>query len=437
MNINHFYRYVTFLTGALVTAPILAVTTAGTLISLFSLTFIFFLLLTFLYALKADKRWRPNVYIIVFGAWLFACLGASFFGILYFSGKSEWQRAVISYIPKITLFILLFIATCQLHNASKVADNFMRGLLLGFSLNMIWVLAEGILFYSNGTVLNDLVFAEYAKTLPDSRPTMTIVADGIIRASGFNYDPAHMGGIIPITLLYAVLRKNVFLIGLSLIALVLSGSTTAAVSSLTAILFTIGKLKLFDLSHINFAPSLRKTIPFLFIILVVFLGNPFLLEGLIDNAYGFYNRVETHYIQNADQGPRAIYHLYLPQALYNAGPMLITGTGLGTGSLPYVSDGSTAQLLGEYYYPYDPESTYISYLFDLGIGGLIAYLVILFLCFQFYRRRIGTSARNDLIYSVLCGIIISGFFYHYIMTAYQIITLIFAVVLTSKRYHPT
>lgn len=437
MSLEKIYRHASFLTGILVTIPIVSIPIGGRAISAFALAFTLFLLLTALYALASGKAIKPNIYIIMFGVWLTLCLSGSLFGLTYFSGEPEWQAAVIAYIPKLLLFFLLFSFICFLKTPSITGEYILNGMLLGFILNMIWATLEGLMFYTKGIALNDIVFYRYAEHLPENRPTLTIVADGIIRASGFNYDPAHMGGIIPIALLYSILRKKILLFWLSLVALAFSGSTTAVVSSLGAIALTVGKLRLLQLTRINWRSLLAGNLVFAFLAFGVVLNKPAAIDGLYDNIYGFYNRVNTYYIKSADQGPRAIYHSYLPEAMQAAGASLLTGTGLGTGSFPYVSDSEIIERLSVEKYPYDPESTYISYLFDIGVFGLTAYIVILILCFFYYRKKIGSSPSYDLIYAGLCGILLSGFFYHYILTAYHMLILIFAVALTRDSGRPT
>ena len=309
---------------------------------------------------------------------------------------------------------------------------FLNGFILGCIFNLIWSVIEGFSFYIFDVTLNNVLFVEFAKTLPQGRQYMTVVADGIIRASGFNYDPAHLGGIIPIVVFYAIFKKNLYLFILTLISLIFSGSTTALVSSLLILIVNLGKLHLFDF-RIRKMKKINSGILLLCLIgsLIFISINGDIRESIYRNAEGFYNRTTETYIDDRDQSPRYIYHAFLPDAILYNGIRVLTGTGFGTASYPYVADPNISKILKIDYYPYDPESTYISYLFDVGFLGLSFYLFILIKSLLIYRRKMELNDSALIIYSSLCGIFFSGFFYHYTLTAYQILLLIFASLMIN------
>lgn len=417
-----------FLTGVFATAPILTIGLAGKLVSIFSILFVFFYAASLWFAFDSKRSIDLNVISLAFSGWYVLSLIASIAGVMYFGSDPVWVNQIISYIPKILLYLTLLLCVMMWDDKYYVLTAFFRGFFYGCVANLAWSVVEGLYFYIFNDALNDVLFVEYVKTLPDDRHYMTVVADGIIRTSGFNTDPAHLGAIIPIVFVYALFRRNWYLIALSLISLVFSGSTTAAVTSMLAATVSLGKLELKKIQ----LKSVGITLIGILVVMTGLLTNDFMRESVFKNAQGFYNRATENYVSNSDQGPRHIYHAYLPEAIYFNGFKTLTGSGFGTASHPYVDNSETSVNLDEEHRPYDPESTYISYLFDTGFLGLLFYMYILISSIIFYRRRVHIGFAELIIYSSLCGIFFSGFFYHYTLTAYQILILTFSVV--GRKY---
>ncbi|CAM3548102.1 hypothetical protein [Polaromonas hydrogenivorans] len=413
-----------FLTGVFVTAPIITIDVAGRLVSVFSILFALLYILALWFAFDAKKNININSISLAFIGWYILALIASIAGVIYFGFDSLWLNQIMSYIPKIFLYLTLLLYVMKWHDGSYALAAFFKGFFYGCIANLIWSVVEGLYYYTFNDTLNDALFLEYVKTLPDDRRYMTVVADGIIRASGFNIDPAHLGVIIPIIFVYALFRRNLYLIALSLSSLVFSGSTTAAMTSMLATMISLGK---FELHQIKLK-SIGITMLAIFVVVVGLLTNDFVRESVFKNAKGFYERTTENYVSNSDQGPRYVYHAYLPDAIYFNGFKTLTGSGFGTASHPYVDNPDINVNLDEEHRPYDPESTYISYLFDTGFLGLLFYLFVLISSIMFYRKRIHFGFTELIIYSSLCGILFSGFFYHYTLTAYQVLILTFSVV---------
>ena len=417
-------------TGIFATMPIVTISVGDKLVSIFSILFGLLYISTFWMAIRKNRGLWLNSESIALAMWFLLSLLASIMGAIYFSGDIIWFNQSLSYVPKIFLYFTLLLFAMKLDNQNHLVANFLNGFIIGCLLNLIWSVIEGFSFYVFGIALNDVVFSEFAKTLPEERPYITIVADGIIRASGFNFDPAHLGGIIPIIFIYSILKRNLYILILALASLVFSGSTTALVSCVLAVLISIGKVNIFK-ALVTTSNTRNKGVSLILIIfsLTLIVSNGQVRESIYKNVVGFYNRVNETYVDNGDQGPRYVYHAYLPQAMSNSGFRLLTGTGFGTASHSFVSDPEIIKILdAESYYPYDPESTYISYLFDIGIVGLLFYVYILTSLLLGYRRRLSFGNVEIIIYSSLCGIIFSGFSYHYTLAAYQVLILVFAVV---------
>jgi len=265
--------------------------------------------------------------------------------------------------------------------------------------------------------------------LPENRQFISIVRNGSIRATGFNYDPAHLGGIIPVVFIYSVLERKLLLLVLAFIAAMFSQSTTAVVCCLFVLIVSIGKTNI--LSTFKNRLIFLKSIIFLFIFLFIFVVGNFPPKSILDNSSAFYQRVSNVYLSGDIPSIRVAYATHLPAAILFNGMKSLTGTGFGTASHPYVFDDYMQSSFGLNVGPYDPENTYISYLFDTGILGLCLYLLILFKYFIYYRRRL-QSSENIIIYSALCGLIFSGLFYHYTLTAHQVLLIVFASIFIKK-----
>ena len=413
-----------FLSGIFVTMPIISVNIGGAPVSVFSILFVFFYVTTLWLALEDKKDFKINSLSSALVIWYLLSLIASAMGVIYFGADSLWLDQLLSYVPKILLYLTLLLCMMKWNVQNYIMTAFIKGFLYGCIANLIWSIIEGLYYYAFDAPLNDLLFLDYVTTLPENRPYMTVVADGIIRASGFNFDPAHLGAIIPIVVVYSLFSGNFYLFALALASLIFSGSTTALVASVLAVIISLGKLKLHKSEVKNVGIFLTTVV----VILVGLAANDQVRESLYKNAQGFYERTNDNYVDNADQGPRFIYNAYLPEAIFYSGFRVLTGSGFGTASYPYVANPEINTILVEENRPYDPESTYISYLFDTGLFGLLFYLFVLINAIIIYRRRLNLSSTELIIYSSLCGMFFSGFFYHYTLTAYQILILTFAVV---------
>ena len=421
-----------YLAGVFVTMPILTINFFGRLISIFSLLFALLYASVFITAVKQGGEIRLNHSSTLLATWFIMSLISSLAGAIYFIDELVWFKQSLSYVPKILLYLSLLLLLVSVNNHSELKIKFVKGFITGCMLNLVWSVFEGFSFYLYDVALNDIVFADYLNALPEEIPNLTLIRDGIIRAAGFNYDPAHLGGIIPIVFIYGLFKRNILILLLAVFSLIFSASTTAFVTCVIVLAINIKILNVFKFKLIT-QKFKNKNAAWMFMIISIFasvtlVANIQLLEGVSNNINGFFTRANETYIDNQDRGPRYVYHAYLLEAMANSGFGLLTGTGFGTGSHPYVSDSKIiAKLDSESYYPYDPESTYISYLFDVGIFGLLLYFVILSSQLLKYRRMLHIGDTEIIIYSTLCSMFVSGLFYHYTFVAYHILILIFAV----------
>ena len=428
------YDLIIYATGILVTMPIITFKLGGRHISAFTLSFSLFILYMILEVYSSRRDVHIGRMTKAYAGWLFIALISSFFGLFYFMSMPNWSAIVQSYIPKILMFLFLLVLFALSDRREEIFHKLLKGFLIGCTLNLIWTSIDGLSFYITGYSLNNTIFSDYARTYLPDRPYVSIILPSGIRSTGFNYDPAHLGGIIPVTMLYGGLRKNYYLLGLSLLGVVFSQSTTALVSSVFLLVINHKKL------NIKWPKSLSANFfkgAALFLLGILCLGfltrDTFIVRTLLSNLSGFTERISSVYVSGKIPNIRLQYMVYTPVAMLFSGLKVLTGTGFGTSSYPYIFSEriNQAMALGKPW-AYDPENTYINYLFDTGVFGLLLYLFIIFKAYSYFSRKL-EDKEGTLIFAAMGGIIVSGVFYHYVLTAYQVLILIGAVVLMDTQ----
>lgn len=424
--------FLSFFCGVLITMPIISINTGLGLISVFTLFFIMFLVWMLLITITRKQPLFISNFAYIFIAWYFLALISSISGLLFFQKMPIWANMSASYIPKIIIYAVLLVVLYQHRLNKTLISSLLIGFKLGIVLNLIWVVIEGVYFYSNGKILNNIVFASYIQYMPEDRETISIVTEYGLRATGFNYDPAHIGALAPIVFMLAVINKKLSLLILSVLALIFSQSTTGAfvciLSLIAYFLISPNRYKITRKKMVQILTSLTIIVTVISLLLY-FVDIP---ESVSKNLDGFINRSGSNYIdENHVLSPRHVYNFMVLDAISFVGLNILWGTGFGTASYPYVYDPTISTLLQIIPFPYDPESTYISYLFDLGIIGLLLYLYIILKCLFYYRAKL-SNTNADIIFVSLLTIFFSGFFYHYTLTAHQILIIILAVILIKK-----
>lgn len=432
-----FLEFFTFMMSIFVTTPIIAIRIQHRYFSLFSIFLGLFFITLFTKIVLAKSPIIMGKHSKLYILWLYLSLISSFFGLIYFSSLPEWFDQVLSYVPKVFLFlaILIFFSMLNEKEKNRISKIFFIGFLIGCIMNIIWAITDGIGFYLFGFSLSNLIFKNYLiEELGPARAFSSIIRSGTIRVSGFNYDPAHLGGIIPIIILFSLLRRNNLLLLLSIITLIFSQSTTGLVSSLILILLNFDKI--FSLKFENLSKLLNRMffILTIFVCILLLFHNPNskVIQSITNNFEGFLHRIYENYLIIEETNPRIIYHLHIPVALSYAGGRILTGTGFGTSSYSYLFNSLTPKVLHETPRPYDPESTYISYLFDVGVLGLILYIFILYKLYGHFSKSYKYEM-NSFVFSSIGGIIFSGLFYHYTLTAYQVLIIIMASSLADMQ----
>ena len=89
-------------------------------------------------------------------------------------------------------------------------------MIIGIAINALWSIFEALSWYLLNKSLNDLLFGSFINI---GRDIIIKNKYGGVRVSGLNYDPAHLGGILPILWCFGLMRGNIYIVILSLISL--------------------------------------------------------------------------------------------------------------------------------------------------------------------------------------------------------------------------
>lgn len=416
------------LTGILSVMPIISLKLNHTYVSLFTISFIILFILLFMRFIIFDCRIELKFITKLYLIWLLLSILSSFLGLFYFWGQGPWIKTILLYIPKLLIFSFFLIILSSYSNKKDFIHFFLLGFLTGIILNAIWSCIDGFIFYQLKFSINNVIFRDYFKTmLPANRQFISIVRNETIRTTGFNYDPAHLGALLPILIGFSIINSNLILLLISILAIVFSQSTTGLVVSIVIIIFLIWKRVFF----INF-----KIIHLLLMLILLLFGIFYFNKEFIyfiSNFNNFFERIQSVYLQGTfSTNNRVIYHKFFPSVVNN-NFMIFTGSGFGTASYSYLSNDLIRSLLGyENIKPFDPESVYISYFFNVGILGVILYIFVVFYNLRKLLNQ-DISNKNYLIMISLISIFVSGFFYHYILTSYQVLIIIMASIINDNE----
>ena len=398
-----------FLLAIFSTMPIVSIPIGGKCISIFS----------FLLPITLLKIFFDGIYIehfsktekLFFSFLLFSLLG-SFFGFFYFWGESNFSIIAISSIPKILIYFslgyILFCARLK-ENQIKVMAT---GLLTGAILNLIWASLDGVLFYISGLSINNKTFSYYLKYQSEGLIRYGMLSltygDKGIRACGFNYDPSHIGMLAPFVFAYSLISEKKWLIFLVVFSALASQSVTVIASSLIILLF-------FNLLA---KKNIKQTI---IIVTVILISLFFITQTPLGNALYRVKERSIEKIDDKTEKYRKIYNFQFPLALLNSPIHVLWGTGFGTASNAFYRAG-----LIDFYEMYDPENTYVSYLFDLGFIGLIFYIKLLYeiIKITWINSKKFPNKANSIVLASCFAICSSNIFYHYILYATTMMMLI-------------
>lgn len=418
-------RSVFFFLGIFSTCSCLALVVGGHIISLYSIT----LILSFIILLRGKKRSfdimksrLPRLFFL----WTLIGLFSSSFGIICFANEDiDWVKTIISNIPKITLYLFLFCYIAKSQKRIIYSDAIIRGLMVGIIINVFWATIDAIIFYSSRISITNELFKSFI-TATNTRHGMLslILGDGVIRCAGLNGDPANIGMFAPILASYSLYSKKYWLYLLVITGILSSVSIVGLASTIiiTAIYITTKGKSIIGIIAVS--------------IVVVIIGLPLLSNNensvsgqMIDAVV---NRLEDKGdSNNQSTNARTIYWLkFLPAAL-NTPTSILIGTGYNTASHYYIKGGFLESLKVPYK-PFDPEQTYLSFYFDLGLIGFIVFLFLhIKVLYASYKRK--DEKAYLLLFAGMEGIMISFMGYHYTLYSVSMLFLISGIVLISSN----
>lgn len=418
-------RIIAILLGIISTMPILGIRINGKLISLFYILFGIFniwLVVEFFTKRETIKLNKESKRLLI---WFMICIFSCLCGIIYFGTESMWGKNIFKYIINIIIYSFTLILLSSYNNKRIIIFKYIKGFIIGILVNCIWGIMEGVLYYTFRFRLNDFMFGSIVRLV--DREHISVVTTTGIRASGLNVDPAHLGGLIPLLILYSLISRKYFITVIGTIALIFTQSTTGLV--VTLILIILNSKLLYKINKTKLRINKKRGI--LFIITIVTCFSVISVEKfrtqVLNSTQSFITRIEGK-ASESSLSKREIYHKYILNAMEHNGPIAIIGTGLGTSGYPYINNEYISKKMpSKEEFAYDVESTYLSYILDIGILGTIMYIYIIFMLFNKYKNSLNSN-ENIILFASILAIGFSGLFYHYIFTAYQIIIIIIASI---------
>lgn len=390
------------------TTSILAIPLAGRYISVFSLLLF---LTIFLLLFDKGKKLKYSNLDKKFLIWMLISLLSTFYGAVYFIGKDTFQSMTLSYLPKILLYLLLFFLVKRSRYSYSYSKCICLGLLYGCIFNLCWSIADAAGYYTTGISITNKLFENYIVANDMRYGMASLIIGGTIRACGINYDPANIGLFAPIVALYGLKRGSYIIYGLSVISILASLSHTGFLGIVIVTFYYFYSSKYRVAALLSFAAI---------ILVVVSLLSFYESETLVKMADAFIERTEQKTDGSELHGTRGEYWLnFVPAALHQPSALII-GTGYGTASYAYLEP----RLTRHDYFAYDPEQTYFSNYFDIGLIGSVVFFSLLYSIFT-KSRKIYQEHGNKQYVFILSGIIgtaVAFLGYHY--TLYSVVMLL-------------
>lgn len=364
------FKWLYFLLGVSSTGMVLAFVTGGHVIPLYSI----FLIIVFVDLLKGKKASRhfgtlENCYNL----WMIISIIASLFGLVFFIEYPDWQVTTLSYIPKIIIYLLLFVLLKSNHDREKKVYSLLQGLLCGIIINVIWSIADVSLFYISGESLTNNVFQAYIQAKDMRYGQLSLIYGPVIRSGGLNGDPANLGMFATILAAYALYsRKYIYFI-----LAIFSGLAGVSFVAICGILIVSFFYLVSEGKVIKLIPVIILGI---LIAVLLFSSDNVVINGL-GEAFNERMEMKSETSGDADNVRRQYFVNFLPAAIQSP-TYFIIGTGYMTASYAYLSNGLTSHK----YEPYDPECTYFSNYFDFGLIGFAVYMFMFWLLLKKARH---------------------------------------------------
>lgn len=401
-----------WLLGFSATSPLLSLPLGGHLISLYTIVLAIVFVILVHETRGTMGYYKKTPLDVRFNRWCALGLISSVFGFFFFWGDDTWMSASVSFVPKIILYFLLFYLIGRSRNNHEYCRAICYGIIWGLIINICWSVADAFIFYISGVSITNELFAYYIAISDIRFGVISLTIGGTIRSCGLNIDPANIGLFAPIVALYGLYSKRYVIYGLSILSIFASLSHTAFVSVVLVTFFYF------------FFVSKKRLVSLIGLILIgsaiIVLLSVVEIGALTQMQEAFIERTEEKADGSELEGERGRYWVtFIPAAIRQPTAFFI-GTGYFTASYPYIKNKYVHLDL----IPYDPEQTYFSMYFDIGLIGLIIYLSLLIGIYKSSKRLIRRNGDKQslIINSGIVGSSVAALGYHY--TLYSVIMLI-------------
>ena len=413
-------RILYLLFGFFSTSPVLGVNTPwGSYMTFYNLLIpIVFVELLFSKKIKI----KPNGIIIKYLLWALIGLLSCGFGYVYFWGEPAWQKNALFYVPYVIVYLLIFLFMLQKKDASIRCSFLVKGLFLGFLVNIVVAIIDSGVYYTTGFSITNTLFADFiAAYRANSTNAIALATNEGIRSSGLNVDPSDIGMFAIILTIYALYKRKYYLIILALIGCLASISIVGLAGMLIALVIHI---RLLNLSMHHIIGIVISVVAIIFLIN----SNNSIIESMKFATTARIEMKEGTY--DDEDNKRAQYWIKFIPAVVNNPIALFIGNGYYTASYAYKKVGCQFA-----YFPYDPEQTYFAYYFDLGLIGFIIMLMMYWQTYKKIKHRYVKMGKLDDLYPIagLEGIAIACLGYHYTVYSVVMLMTMCAVVRASTQ----
>lgn len=371
--------------------------------------------------LTPNIRYKSNGIIIKYFLWAVIGLLSCGFGYVYFWGEPQWQKNALFYVPYIIVYLLIFLLMLHKTDASKRCSYLIKGLYVGFLVNILVAIIDSGVFYATGYSLTNTLFSGFiAAYRANSTNAIALATAEGIRSSGLNVDPSDIGLFAIILTIYALYKKKIYLIIIAFIGCLASISIVGLAGMLLAVLIHIKLLKLSPRAIVGIILSI--------VLLVVMVSKVPVFETMRLATTARVEMKEGTYDDKDNK--RAQYWIQFIPAVVKSPLALIIGNGYYTASYAYRKVGCSFA-----YFPYDPEQTYFAYYFDLGLIGFVIMLMMYWQTYKKLKRRYEYAEENDDLCPIagIEGIAIAFLGYHYTIYSVVMLMTMCAIVQVSAR----
>lgn len=417
---NRLHKIVFLGLGFTSTTSILAIPVGGIFIKVFN---VFFLLSFVLLVLSNAGKMKSTKLDQKFYMWMLLGILSSLFGIVFFIGVPDFQEAALSYIPKILLYTLFFVLLKRTRSNMFYSSYICDGLLYGCVFNLGWAIVDAIGYYSTGVSITNSLFASYLSAANIRYEQASLIFGGTIRASGINYDPANIGLFAPVVALYGLKKRSYLLYGLSVLSILASISHTAFLGIIMVTLYYLYTSKRKFVAILSFAVVVAGAV-----VLFTFFKS----DSVAQMTEAFIERTEQKADGGEMQGARGDYWVNFIPAAISQPSALVIGTGYFTASYPYLKSGLTHHEIE----PYDPEQTYFSMYFDIGLIGLLIFMSLLYGIFKVCKNNTNLNSRQYIfIQSGIIGSFVVFLGYHYTLYSVVMLVIIAGIILCDRKLY--